>query len=194
MLGGAFLAVVAVGVLYPTALIALAALPLAVQPVRLVLTRHDPPSLVAALVATARLELVVAVLLTIGLVTDVREHRLRIGDRDVTLVAGPAGWGEASPLPGYACGDGPSRLAAEESACDGWPAAVRDTVPVNALVDNGPVDPGALAGFPAVKVKVGRTDPRTTSTSWRRCATRSAPTSRCASTPTAHGTSTRRRR
>ena len=89
-----------------------------------------------------------------------REHRLRIGDRDVILVAGPAGWGEASPLPGYACGDGASRRAAEESARDGWPAAVRDTVPVNALVDNGPVDPGALAGFPAVKVKVGRRDPR----------------------------------
>jgi 1,4-dihydroxy-2-naphthoate polyprenyltransferase len=66
---GAFLAVAAVGVLYPPALIALAALPLGVQPVRLVLTRRDPPSLVAALVATARLELVVAVLLSVGLVT-----------------------------------------------------------------------------------------------------------------------------
>ena len=66
---GAFLAVAAVGVIYPPALIALAALPLAVQPVRLVMTRRDPPSLVAALVATARLELVVAVLLSIGLVT-----------------------------------------------------------------------------------------------------------------------------
>lgn len=89
-----------------------------------------------------------------------REHRLRIGDRDVTLVAGPAGWGEASPLPGYGSGDGASRRAAEESAREGWPAALRDTVPVNALVDNGPFDPGTLAGFPAVKVKVGRTDPR----------------------------------
>jgi o-succinylbenzoate synthase len=88
-----------------------------------------------------------------------REHRLRIRDREVTLVAGPAGWGEASPLPGYACGDRASRRAAEESARDGWPAALRDTVPVNALVD-GPFDPGAVAGFPAVKVKVGRTDPR----------------------------------
>lgn len=66
---GAFLAVVAVGVLFPTALIALAALPLAGRPVRLVATRRDPPSLVAALVGTARLELVVAVLLTVGLVT-----------------------------------------------------------------------------------------------------------------------------
>jgi 1,4-dihydroxy-2-naphthoate polyprenyltransferase len=66
---GAFVAVAAVGVLYPTALIALAALPLAVQPVRLVMTRRDPPSLVAALVGTARLELVVAVLLALGLIT-----------------------------------------------------------------------------------------------------------------------------
>jgi o-succinylbenzoate synthase len=88
------------------------------------------------------------------------EHRLRIGDRAVTLVAGPAGWGESSPLPGYACDPVAALRAAEESARDGWTAAVRDTVPVNALVDGGPVDPGALTGFPAVKVKVGRTDPR----------------------------------
>jgi 1,4-dihydroxy-2-naphthoate polyprenyltransferase len=65
----AFLAVVAVGVLEPPALIAVAAIPLAVPPVRLVATRTDPPSLVAALVGTARLELVVAVLLTLGLGT-----------------------------------------------------------------------------------------------------------------------------
>jgi o-succinylbenzoate synthase len=90
----------------------------------------------------------------------VKAHRLRIGDRAVTLIAGPAGWGESSPLPGYACGEGASRRAAEESARDGWPTAVRDTVPVNALVDRAPVDPGTLTGFPAVKVKVGRTDPR----------------------------------
>lgn len=89
-----------------------------------------------------------------------KEHRLRIGDRAVTLLAGPAGWGESSPLPGYACEPVASTRAAEESARDGWPAAVRDTVPVNALVDGAPVDPGALTGFPAVKVKVGRTEPR----------------------------------
>lgn len=89
-----------------------------------------------------------------------KEHRLRIGDRDVTLIAGPAGWGESSPLRGYACGPVASRRAAEESARDGWPPAVRDTVPVNALVDRAPVDPGALTRFPAVKVKVGQTDPR----------------------------------
>jgi 1,4-dihydroxy-2-naphthoate polyprenyltransferase len=66
---GAFVAVAVVGVLYPTALIALAALPLALQPVRLVMTRRDPPSLVAALVGTARLEIVVAMLLSLGLIT-----------------------------------------------------------------------------------------------------------------------------
>jgi 1,4-dihydroxy-2-naphthoate polyprenyltransferase len=65
----AFLAVVSVGVLEPPALIALAAMPLAVAPVRTVATRTDPPSLVGALVGTARLQLVVAVLLTLGLVT-----------------------------------------------------------------------------------------------------------------------------
>jgi 1,4-dihydroxy-2-naphthoate polyprenyltransferase len=66
---GAFAAVVAVGVLYPPALIALAAIPLALRPVSLVMTRRDPPSLVAALVGVARLEVVVAVLLSLGLVT-----------------------------------------------------------------------------------------------------------------------------
>jgi 1,4-dihydroxy-2-naphthoate octaprenyltransferase len=68
-IAAAFLAVVGVGVLEPPALIALAAMPLAVAPVRTVATRTDPPSLVAALVGTARLQLVVAVLLTLGLVT-----------------------------------------------------------------------------------------------------------------------------
>lgn len=89
-----------------------------------------------------------------------KEHRLRIGERAVTLLEGPAGWGECSPLPGYACEPAAAWRAALEAACDGWPAPVRDTVPVNALVDEPPVDPEALAGFPAVKVKVGRSDPR----------------------------------
>jgi o-succinylbenzoate synthase len=90
----------------------------------------------------------------------VKVYHLRIGDRAVTLVAGPAGWGESSPLPGYACDPVASRRAAEEAARDGWPPPVRDAVPVNALVDESPVDPGTLTGFPAVKVKVGRADVR----------------------------------
>jgi 1,4-dihydroxy-2-naphthoate octaprenyltransferase len=64
---GSFGAVVAIAITQPWALLALAALPLAVTPVRLVLTRTDPPSLVAALVATSRLEVIVAVLLGVGL-------------------------------------------------------------------------------------------------------------------------------
>jgi 1,4-dihydroxy-2-naphthoate octaprenyltransferase len=68
-IGAAYLAVVAVGVVEPPALIALATIPLAVVPVRLVATRTDPRSLVDALVGTARLQLVVAVLLALGLVT-----------------------------------------------------------------------------------------------------------------------------
>jgi O-succinylbenzoate synthase len=89
----------------------------------------------------------------------VTEHHLRIGDRTVTLLEGPAGWGESSPLPGYRCDPAASRRAAEEAAWDGWPAAVRDEVAVNALVDEPPVDADALARYPAVKVKVGRADP-----------------------------------
>ena len=67
--GASFAAVVAVGASSSWwALLGLAAIPLAVRPVRLVLIATDPPSLVAALVGTARLELVVALLLAIGLV------------------------------------------------------------------------------------------------------------------------------
>jgi 1,4-dihydroxy-2-naphthoate octaprenyltransferase len=64
---GAFVAVGAVAVATPPALLALAAAPLAVAPVRAVATRSDPPSLVRALVATARLQLVLSVLLAAGL-------------------------------------------------------------------------------------------------------------------------------
>ncbi len=64
---GAILAVVACGAFVPSALLALLALPLAVAPVRAMLTRHDPPGLIAALIGTVRLQLVLAVLLAIGL-------------------------------------------------------------------------------------------------------------------------------
>ena len=67
--GAAFTIVLVVALVSSAwALLALLALPLAVRPVRLVLTRTDPPSLVAALVGTARVELVFAVLLALGLV------------------------------------------------------------------------------------------------------------------------------
>ncbi len=66
-IAGAFVAVVAVGVSHPLALLGLLAIPFALGPCRLVLTRADPPGLVAALVATTRLQLVLGVLLTVGL-------------------------------------------------------------------------------------------------------------------------------
>jgi O-succinylbenzoate synthase len=76
----------------------------------------------------------------------------------VTLLEGPAGWGECSPLPGYPCDAQAAWDAAREAACDGWPAPVRDAIAVNALVDDERVESRALEGFPAVKVKVGRAD------------------------------------
>jgi len=81
------------------------------------------------------------------------EHRVDLGDRVVTLLEGPAGWGEWSPLPGYPCDPAVCRHAAEEAAAVGFPAPVRDVVPVNALVD-GPFDARVVRGYPAVKVKV----------------------------------------
>ena len=81
------------------------------------------------------------------------EHRLRIGDREVTLLEGPMGWGECSPLPGYPSDPVACRAAAEEAAVDGFPHAVRGSVPVNALVD-GPFLVQDVRGYPAVKVKV----------------------------------------
>jgi len=85
----------------------------------------------------------------------VLEHRLRLGDRHVTLLEGPAGWGEFSPLPGYPCDPARAWRAAHEAAVTGWPAPRRDEVAVNALVDRPGFDPATLAGYPAVKVKVG---------------------------------------
>jgi 1,4-dihydroxy-2-naphthoate polyprenyltransferase len=55
------------GLARPPVLITLAALPMAVVPVRLVRRRSDGPGLIAALGATARLQLAVSLLLTVGL-------------------------------------------------------------------------------------------------------------------------------
>jgi len=51
----------------PGALLGLLAAPLAVAPLRIVSSESDPPSLVRALIATARLQLVLSVLLAAGL-------------------------------------------------------------------------------------------------------------------------------
>jgi len=66
-MAGAMIAVVACGAFVPSALVGVVALPLAVAPVRAMLTRHDPPGLIAALVGTVRFQLALAVLLAIGL-------------------------------------------------------------------------------------------------------------------------------
>jgi 1,4-dihydroxy-2-naphthoate octaprenyltransferase len=66
-IAGALAGVVAIGFARPPALIALAAAPLALGPVRLVAQRRDAPGLIAALVATARLQLATCALLAAGL-------------------------------------------------------------------------------------------------------------------------------
>ena len=63
----ALIAVVAIGIARPPALVALGAVPLAVKPARLVAQRRDAPGLIAALIGTARLQLVTSALLSIGL-------------------------------------------------------------------------------------------------------------------------------
>ncbi|MDQ4132122.1 MAG: 1,4-dihydroxy-2-naphthoate polyprenyltransferase [Actinomycetota bacterium] len=62
-----FLTVVVMAPAAPGTLLAVAAVPLAVDPLRRVMTGRDAPTLVAALIATARLQLVASVLLAVGL-------------------------------------------------------------------------------------------------------------------------------
>ena len=66
-IAGSMVAVVACGAFVPTALLAVLALPFSIAPVQAMLTRHDPPGLIAALVGTVRFQLVLCALLAIGL-------------------------------------------------------------------------------------------------------------------------------
>ena len=79
--------------------------------------------------------------------------------REGALIEGPAGWGEFSPFPEY----GPAECArwlacALEAAVTGWPAPVRDRVPVNVTVPAvGPEQAHAIvagSGCATAKVKV----------------------------------------
>jgi O-succinylbenzoate synthase len=79
--------------------------------------------------------------------------------RDGVLLRGPAGWGEFSPFWDY--GDAESRrwwAAAVEAAVDGWPAPLRNSVPVNVTVPAvGPGQAHAIvtaSGCRTAKVKV----------------------------------------
>ncbi len=105
----------------------------------------------------------------------VRAHRVRVplrvplggsSFREATLVEGPAGWGEFSPLPGYPCDPRRGEEAVKEAVLGGWPPPVRTDVPVNALVPAlDAATAAALAaealgtGVTTVKVKVGGGDP-----------------------------------
>jgi len=67
-IAGAFVFVVPMCLRAPWAALGFFAIPLAIQPLHLVLTRDDPPGLVAGLVATVRLTVVLAALVSMGLV------------------------------------------------------------------------------------------------------------------------------
>ena len=80
--------------------------------------------------------------------------------REGMLLRGPAGWGEISPFWDYdprTCA--PWLRAAREAADEGWPAAVRDRVPVNVTVpavgpERATAIVGASSGCRTAKVKV----------------------------------------
>lgn len=79
--------------------------------------------------------------------------------RQGVLLQGPAGWAEWSPFPEYDDQEAASWLrAALEAATAGFPAAVRDQVPVNAIVPALPPEAAAervrASGCTTAKVKV----------------------------------------
>lgn len=91
----------------------------------------------------------------VPLTTTFRRTRVREG----LLIHGPSGWGEFAPFPEYEPAQCARWLsAAIEAAWIGWPDAVRETVPVNAIVPaTDPETAGRLvheSGCSTVKVKV----------------------------------------
>lgn len=82
--------------------------------------------------------------------------------REALLLRGPAGWGEFSPFLEYDDAESARWLAAAVEASQvGWPAPVREAVPVNATVPAVPAEqvPAVLARFPGcttAKVKVAQ--------------------------------------
>lgn len=81
--------------------------------------------------------------------------------RETAIFRGPAGWGEFGPFPEYQDAEASQRLRAGiEAAWQGFPAPVRESIPVNATVPAVPADRvgDVLAGYggavPAVKIKV----------------------------------------
>ena len=86
--------------------------------------------------------------------------------REALLLRGDAGWGEFAPFLEYDDAEAVRWLAAAlEAATVGWPAPVRDRVPVNATVPAVPAAevPAVLARFPGcttAKVKVAQAGQR----------------------------------
>ena len=79
--------------------------------------------------------------------------------REGALIQGPAGWGEFSPFAEYGPRESARWLAsALEAATAGWPAPVRDLVPVNVTVPAVPAgrahEIAASSGCRTAKVKV----------------------------------------
>ena len=80
--------------------------------------------------------------------------------REAALTRGPNGWGEFAPFPEYDDRESSRWLAAAiEAGWVGWPAPVRDEIPVNATVPAVPVDEVAAIlqrydGCTTAKVKV----------------------------------------
>jgi O-succinylbenzoate synthase len=88
--------------------------------------------------------------------------------REAVLIEGPSGWGEFAPFDDYSDAAAARWLdCAVEAAFGVWPAPVRSTVPVNAIVPAvGPDEAGRLTrtavverGCSTIKVKVGSVDP-----------------------------------
>jgi o-succinylbenzoate synthase len=83
-----------------------------------------------------------------------------VDHRELVVLQGPAGWGEFGPFLEYDTAESSRWLAAAvEAAWEGWPAPLRDRIPVNATLPAVPPDAVAdvLArydGCTTVKVKV----------------------------------------
>lgn len=85
--------------------------------------------------------------------------------RDATIVSGPAGFGEWSPLPGFDCDPAVALRSALEASEQGWPPPLRHQVAVNAVLPPvGPVAAAHLAleatrqEITCLKIKVGEGD------------------------------------
>lgn len=118
-------------------------------------TSASSPSVPSNVLPTADELLDGALGYSIPLTTTFRGTRVREG----LLLRGPVGWGEFAPFPEYGADESARWLsAAIEAAWIGWPASVRETVPVNAII---PAVSGVEAevlvrasGCTTVKVKV----------------------------------------